>query len=341
MDHFQQQIDRFWKNRMTDAEKQQFLADFLENEEAWKKMLESRYQESLEQEQQVLPEERAETVLQRIHAQIAVPAAAKKNAKVRWIRRVAVAAALIAGIVIMYDHLRPSENDIPPASVANALLLRTNTGSVPQTMFLSDSSVVTLAPGSTIRYYANFTAAARDISLSGEARFRVAKDEARPFTVYAGDVATTALGTYFMVNAPSAGEVTVKLFEGKVVVRPGGEKDTKKAVYLQPGEELHFNGGKLIKHTRKKGEASAPAPASPYNGALPEFVQEPLANVLSAVGKRYKVHFVYSEEAISSMHVTGKFLPSDALKDILSILGTVNGLSFQSRGDTITVSRSQ
>lgn len=339
MDHFQQQIERFWKNRMTDAEKQQFLADFLENEEAWKKVLESRYQESLEQEQEVMSEERAEAVLQRIHAQIAVPAAGK-GTTVRWIRRMAVAAALIAGIVIMYDRLRPSRN-IPPASTANALLLRTNTDSVPQTLLLSDSSVVTLAPGSAIRYYENFTATTRDISLSGEARFRVAKDEARPFTVYAGDVVTTALGTCFMINAPSGGAVTVKLFEGKVVVRPGGGKDTAKAVYLQPGEELHFSGRQLIKHARKKGEAPTPAPASSYNDALPEFVQEPLANVLSAVGKRYRVHFVYSEEAISSMHVTGKFLPSDALKDILSILGTVNGLSFQSRGDTITVSRSQ
>ena len=50
------------------------------------------------------------------------------------------------------------------------------------------------------RVEVNFTGAARDIRLlEGEALFTVARDPARPFTVYAGTNIIQAVGTQFNV----------------------------------------------------------------------------------------------------------------------------------------------
>ena len=61
----------------------------------------------------------------------------------------------------------------------------------------------------------------REIYLEGEAYFKVAKDKTKPFTVFAGALATTALGTQFRITAKknTPGNITVKLFTGKVAIR--------------------------------------------------------------------------------------------------------------------------
>lgn len=86
---------------------------------------------------------------------------------------------------------------------------------------------VTLDDGSVIELNAEseasirFTAEERRVHLvRGEGHFTVAKDSARPFTVRAGAVAVTAVGTAFNVKlAPEKVEVLVT--EGRVSVAPG------------------------------------------------------------------------------------------------------------------------
>lgn len=64
---------------------------------------------------------------------------------------------------------------------------------------LPDGSAVALSPGARIEWRRAF--AARDVSLSGEAFFSVARDAAHPFTVSAGEARVTVLGTRFAVRA--------------------------------------------------------------------------------------------------------------------------------------------
>ncbi|WP_315823715.1 DUF4974 domain-containing protein [Paraflavitalea speifideaquila] len=70
-----------------------------------------------------------------------------------------------------------------------------------------------------------------------------------------------------------------------------------------------------------------------------EFTQELLIDVLSAIGKRYKVQFTYQQAELNNEEVTGKFLATDSLQGVLSILGTVNGLSFKTQNGVIVVSK--
>jgi hypothetical protein len=121
-----------------------------------------------------------------------------------------------------------------------------NNSSAGESRLLSDGSLVLLEPGSVLRYKKAFEPNKRWLRLDGEAKFIVAKNKKRPFTVVADNVSTTAVGTIFTVNNHNKGNrVTVKLQEGKVLVKDIDHPvDT---LFLMPGEYCAFDGKALHK----------------------------------------------------------------------------------------------
>jgi transmembrane sensor len=104
------------------------------------------------------------------------------------------------------------------------------------TTTLSDGSIVQLNGGSSLKYSA-WWGDERKIELSGEAFFKVAKDKAHPFVVYANGTKTTALGTEFNVHAyPEDSVIQVSLVEGSVEVGGFNQVDT-----LAPNQQASFS----------------------------------------------------------------------------------------------------
>ena len=360
MNKFKQQIESVWKDTMTTAEKKQFLASFLQEESVWKASLEKAFRQDVAMGLQYLPAERSEKVLAQLHAQIRtaqVPVLPEEKGRVvrfttimKWAVAAAVVALLFTGYYLFQQQKGPQQEAPTTAVASDKLRLQTNESAINRDIQLEDGSVITLAPGSSIRYYEPFIEAKRDISLSGQAWFAVAKDALRPFTVYANDIATTALGTRFMVSTLIKDKVAIRLFEGKVVVKSTGKELTMKDVYLKPGEEFsidrvlrQFMVKRFNEADNKQGPLVAGKELQKEKEVLPplEFIQAPLTEVLLAIGTRYKVRFIYDEETIRNEQVTGRFLSSDSLETVLSILGTVNRLSFNKHHETITVSITQ
>ncbi|HWB25569.1 MAG TPA: FecR domain-containing protein [Chitinophagaceae bacterium] len=95
---------------------------------------------------------------------------------------------------------------------------------------LPDSSTVTLNRHASITYPQVFNNASRYVELKGEAFFRVTHNPARPFTVKAGDVLVTVIGTSF--NIKTAGDTTA------VIVATGIVRVQKKqsTIILHAGE---------------------------------------------------------------------------------------------------------
>ena len=87
-----------------------------------------------------------------------------------------------------------------------------------QKVTLQDGSIVTLEPGSEVRYTQKFMNH-REIFLSGDAFFEVTKDPNHPFFVYANEITTKVLGTSFRVKAKQGEkEIVVAVKTGKVSV---------------------------------------------------------------------------------------------------------------------------
>ena len=87
------------------------------------------------------------------------------------------------------------------------------------TLRFGDGSEIQLNGGSTLRYPDTFGSDSREVYLDGEAFFRIARDEERPFIIHAGNTITEVLGTSFNIKAyPDEHEIQVAVASGKVKV---------------------------------------------------------------------------------------------------------------------------
>ena len=105
---------------------------------------------------------------------------------------------------------------------------------------LADGSLVTLAPGSSLRFQQ--TGNRREAVLErGGALFDVAHDRERPFVVTAGGASVTVLGTVFDVQLGQA-RTRVTVHQGSVRV---AQADNRRSVTLAPGQRGEVQEGQL------------------------------------------------------------------------------------------------
>ncbi|MNK73274.1 fec operon regulator FecR [compost metagenome] len=117
-----------------------------------------------------------------------------------------------------------------------------NTLSVPlkkdYKLTLSDGTEVWLNSASDLRFPFNFTGENREVYLSGEAYFKVAKNAKKPFIVHTGGTQIKVLGTSFNVNNYGV-KVVTSLVEGSVLNIAGNSQ-----VKLTPGYQSVYRDEK-------------------------------------------------------------------------------------------------
>lgn len=102
---------------------------------------------------------------------------------------------------------------------------------------LEDGTVVILNAASSLKYPKTFDSLTREVYLTGEAFFKVAKDKKRPFIVRTEQAHLKVLGTSFNLRAyPDENKTETSLIEG--VVEVSLNKKMTKTVRLKPSEKL-------------------------------------------------------------------------------------------------------
>lgn len=100
-----------------------------------------------------------------------------------------------------------------------------------QSVRMVDGTQIWLNKNAVIRYRDDYNLGSRDIELTGEAYFEVARLPEKPFHVHAGSTVTTALGTAFNICAYTMQDTAIRisLLEGKVsvVANHGAMKTTR------------------------------------------------------------------------------------------------------------------
>lgn len=288
----------------------------------------------------------------------------KKGIVRRLLIATAAAASIILIIAIGYKWWGAEKTAGTPVvttvekSKATNVVTRheTNMTNKTQRFVLPDSSEVILDPLSEITWNEPFSNNKRDIVLKGRAGFKVAKDKTRPFTVISGQLATTALGTQFIVTAFEQDEfITVQLYEGRVVVKAADSINTKlkKDFYLAPGEELLYSNKQHIASVRRftgnnevagkkvqEENNSADQPSLPADkGSWYMFNNQPLAQVFKQLEEMYGVEILYSSTDIEKMYFIGKFSKTDSVSNILKQIAALNNLTVTRQNNTYTISR--
>lgn len=192
---------------------------------------------------------------------------------------------------------------------------------------LPDGSTIQLDRGSRLVTPRRFGKRSREVSLSGVAWFEVAHDASRPFTVHAGDVDITVLGTKFNVRTAGDEQTVVDLVEGSVQVAAAGDGK----VILAPGEEARWDGEKkqLI-----KTEVTDPNFLS-WKTRHIVFDATPLQEVLGTLEKTYHVRFITGNRPLNC-RVTASF-DGEPLKNILATLSEILDISFDEGREGYTV----
>ncbi|WP_126246598.1 FecR family protein [Chitinophaga rhizosphaerae] len=255
----------------------------------------------------------------------------------RIVRNVCVAAsiAVLLGLGMYYWHgtgrLPAGKDETAPAL---AYTIIGNTDKEMKAFQLPDGSTGKLAPGSSLRYAEDFGSAGRILELTGTARFQVAKDTARPFTVMAGELAVTALGTIFDVNAPQgANKIYVRLLEGKISVRRHADRHAAPQLLL-PGDRLVYDKAArsmTLTHMEKKtGSKGKPAADDVFSAFGEEnwymFNNQALPEVLDQLESLYHVRIDFDRAALRNMSFIGRLDGTDSLQNVLRAIAVLNDL---------------
>jgi len=135
-----------------------------------------------------------------------------------WRAAAAVLAIAVAG-VYLYRFMGNVKQKTDDYTAYN-----TSTGQRRQVV-LPDGTSVWLNASTELRTPKAFGEDKREVYLSGEAYFEVARDPQKPFIIHARELTTTVLGTVFNVRSYSDEELEeVAVISGKVAVASGGHK---------------------------------------------------------------------------------------------------------------------
>jgi|GEM_PF-6115313 len=214
----------------------------------------------------------------------------------RWLAYCAgAAAALVAGFFLFTGQPRAAATVI---AAAETMIHR-----------LPDKSAVWLKKGAELRYTAEDFAQSRTLDLKGTAFFEVVPDKEHAFTVSAGAVTVTVLGTSFEVAAEKAQEVSVAVRSG--TVKMSGLEGNGELV-LHAGRTGILAGGNLMEMQSAAGEPG-------WMEELLRFRNKPLKDIVQTIAtyKKADIRFHTDFPEIAKAQKVSISFRDQSLEDML------------------------
>ncbi|BAV04361.1 FecR family protein [Filimonas lacunae] len=347
MDISEEVIEQFFNKSCTQEEANTVAAYLLDNPHVLDSFIKD--EEWGQPAHTLLTAQESRDMLQAVTAKTVSP-----YARVRWIKRVSAAAAVVAfmaGGWWLWQHNK--ERPLAKNEGSRKWEQRKNIYNKIMVVHLEDSSVARLLPGAAIRFERLDGKTVKEVYMDGEVDFQVYANRLRTFTVYADNVATTVLGTEFSVKEDSV-QIVVALQSGKVVVKPiTPTPHWQQPVYLQPGQQLVFNkhaqdvvlsgGSSNVVKARKHGTESATIELNPVKTSSKEiyFQNEELPQVFNQLEQQYKVNIEYNNADVSNVYFIGRFDKTDSIEAILNCIALLKKLQIQHQGDTYIITRKE
>lgn len=225
----------------------------------------------------------------------------KRKGRRLFLQRVGVAASLIIGILgigsFFFQYLDLRESFLP-----SMITVESNDNSRTR-LVLPDGTEVCLNSGSSITYPSHYTDGERNVTLSGEAYFKVTHNKEKPFVVNALDkkYKVKVLGTEFNMQAYKDDNVIqTTLIAGSVQVDIQGRNTktvllpSQKAIYSLQNNELEVVSANTDRETDWM-----------YSRLV--FKKTPMPEVLARLSRFYKVEFDVRNKIIDTYTFTGTF----------------------------------
>lgn len=187
---------------------------------------------------------------------------------------------------------------------------------------LSDGTNVWLNAESSLHYPECFTGT-REVTLTGEAYFEVAKDSKHPFIVHNANNSIEVLGTKFNVSAYPNSNVQTTLAEGKVKI-----SNSNTSVILLPNQQATIEETGSI-HVEK---VNAQLFTSWAHGIY-EFRQTNLQSIAAQLSRWYDVDILFKNENLKQKLFAGVIFRNNELSFAIEVIEEVSNVKFIREND--------
>ena len=247
-----------------------------------------------------------EEVWNRLMAQIQSPQPQLKRVVLVHFFRLSIAASLV---ILM--------------SLTAFLRLYTKTVDCPAgqhfSFYLPDSSYIELNAQTKVTYHPYWYKIARNISLDGEAFFKVTSGNR--FSVLSQKGETTVLGTSFNIYSRN-NDNNVTCFTGKVRVV---SSENKQAVLLSPDEQAFINDDGILQFVQGINSLLVKS----WRDNMFIFTGSSVISVIQEIERQYNVKVVFRGD--TKLTYTGNFSKTLSQKEVLDLVCTSLGLTFEAK----------
>lgn len=231
-----------------------------------------------------------------------------------YVRSIKIAAAciLLIGLAVIAYLMRYPLLDIVSPVALNTI--RTGPYETKQVM-LPDSSLITLAPNSSISYPVTYRGHKRMASLTGMAFFKIKRDITSPFNIKSKELDVDVLGTSFVVDdAAGNKEAMVTVVSGKVKV----SRQNNELAILTVGQQAKYNKSQ---HQLTVLHNMDVASATLWTGKQFVFNETSLQTVLNSLQLFYGRKIEIQANLLSSgITFTGSFAKDEKLPGVLDVI---------------------
>ena len=199
-------------------------------------------------------------------------------------------------------------------------------------LVLEDGTRVFLNAMSNLKYPVKFMGKTREVELSGEALFEVAKDAQRPFIVKTSEINVEVVGTIFNLNAYENTErVITTLVEGSVKIN---SVKTNESRLLAPDEQATSN---LLNGQTDIRKVDASLYTAWKNGNL-TFYDSRLEDIMTTLTRWYSANVLYANASVQDLRFSGNLNRYGDINQILDILRSTGKINIEIDKNTILFS---
>jgi len=193
---------------------------------------------------------------------------------------------------------------------------------------LPDGTNVWLNAASSLRFPTAFVGNERNVELTGEGYFEVAKNKEKPFKVRVNNVVVEVLGTHFNIMAyDNEPAIKTTLLEGSVKIK----KDAAHALLVPGQQALAFRDNDLLQIKKADLEETM----AWKNGNF-IFHEENIQDIMRKVARWYDVDVVYQGN-VKNKDFGGSVSRSSNISELLQNLELTKTIHFKVDGRRVTV----
>ena len=197
---------------------------------------------------------------------------------------------------------------------------------------LEDGSEVWLNSESELIYPESFSETERRVTVSGEAYFKIAKDEERPFYVETGKQLVQVYGTEFNIRSYNEDEnIYTTLVNGSIALSKTDDKSGR--LMLTPGHQVLFNKENKITSVRS---VDTEVITSWRHGRF-VFEEQKLEQIMIELSRWYSFDFIFESDNLRQIVFMGSIPRYSDFSTTLAILEKSGGIRFKVDGEIVTI----